>query len=384
VQKSGLGVDQPEIASGLSHPIREEGVVLLSLVYLILRAALRLFVRRSDRVHELEIVVLRHQLSILRRQVSRPSLKASDRMLLAAALRILGKAGASSFIVTPATLLRWHREIVKRKWRLYGRRRGPGRPPIPRNVWDLIVRLATENPRWGYRRIHGELKKLGVVASITTIRNVLRRQGLGPAPRRSGPTWTEFLRAQASVLACDFFTVETVFFRRLYVIFFIELSSRRVLLANCTTTPDGAWVTQQARNLVLCLDDKSWPVRLLIHDRDAKFPAVFDGVFKSEGIEVIRTPIRAPRANAFAERWVRTIRSECLDWLLIPSCRHLQRVLRTYVDHYNRQRPHRGLDLRVPDPLDSAKPTCLGMLDRVDVNRQDRLGGLLHEYELAA
>lgn len=273
--------------------------------------------------------------------------------------------------------------MVKRKWRLYSRRRGPGRPPIGRNVRDLVVRLATENPRWGYRRICGELKKLGVVVSITTVRNILRRRGLGPAPRRSGPTWTEFLRAQAAVVGCDFFTLETVLLKRLYVIFFIELSSRRVHFANCTATPDAAWVTQQARNLVLCLDDKS-PVRLLIHDRDAKFPGVFDDVFKSEGINVIRTPIRAPRANAFAERWVRTVRSECLDWLLILSCRHLQRVLRTYVDHYNRHRPHRGIDLRVPEPRAGAEPACVNAVDRIDVKRRDRLGGLLHEYELAA
>jgi putative transposase len=269
--------------------VKEEGSVLLSLVYLILQAALRLVVRGNDQVHELEIVVLRHQLNVLRRQVPRPSFRPGDRMLLAAARRVLGKASASYFIVTPATLLRWHREIVKRKWRLYGRRRRLGRPPIARNVHYLVVRLAKENPCWGYRRIHGELKKLGVVASVTTVRNILRRQGFGPAPRRSGPTWAEFLRAQAaSVVACDFFTVETILFRRLYVVFFIELSSRRVLSANCTAAPDGAWVTQQARNLVLCLDERSPFVRLLIHDRDAKFPAVFDDVFRSEGIGVTK------------------------------------------------------------------------------------------------
>ena len=207
----------------------------------------------------------------------------------------------------------------------------------------------------------------------------------GRLPAAAGPTWTEFLRAQAaSVVACDFFTVETISFKRLYVVFFIELSSRCVLFANCTAAPDGAWVTQQARNLVLCLNDRAPSVRLLIHDRDAKFPAVFDGVFRTEGIGVIKTPIRAPKANAFAERWVRTVRCECLDWLFILSCRHLQRVLRTYVDHYNRHRPHRGIGLRVPDPLISAEPVCTHAADRIDVKRRDRLGGLLHEYELAA
>lgn len=357
--------------------------MLLSLVYLILRAALRLLVRGNDQAYELEIVVLRHQLSILRRQVARPRFKSGDRMLLAAAVRVLGKPGALSFSVTPATLLRWHRELVKRKWRLYRGRHRSGRPPISRTVRDLVIRLATENPRWGYQRIRGELKKLGVVASATTVRNILRGQGLGPAPRRNGPTWTEFLRAQAAAVACDFFTIETIFLRRLYVVFFIELETRRVLWANCTSTPDGAWVTQQARNLVVRADDASPPVRLLIHDRDAKFPASFDEVIRSEGIAVIRTPIRAPRANAFAERWVRTIRTECLDWILILSWRHLERVLKIYVDHYNRHRPHRGLDLLVPESPDGAGPGTSGA-SRIDVKRRDRLGGLLHEYELAA
>jgi putative transposase len=183
----------------------KEEAVLLSLVYLILRAALRLLVRGNDQAHELEIVVLRHQLSILRRQVARPRFKSGDRMLLAAAVRVLGKPGALSFSVTPATLLRWHRELVKRKWWLYRGRHRSGRPPISRTVRDLVIRLATENPRWGYQRIRGELKKLGVVASATTVRNILRGQGLGPAPRRNGPTWPEFLRAQAAAVACDFF-----------------------------------------------------------------------------------------------------------------------------------------------------------------------------------
>src|SRR6266487_4156734 len=172
-----------------------------------------------------------------------------------------------------------------------------------------------------------ELLKLGLRVSPSTIRRILLTAGSGPAPRRVGPSWREFLRQQAaSVLACDFFTVETISLRRFYVLFFIELENRRVHLAGCTSNPTGAWVTQQARNL--SFRGVFERMRFLIHDRDSKFAASFDEVFRSEGIEVIHTPIRAPQANAYAERFVRTIRAECLDWLLIIGRRHLQSVLR--------------------------------------------------------
>jgi putative transposase len=362
--------------------------VLLSAVYLLWRALLRLATNRGDHAaRDLEIVVLRHQVKVLRRQVPRPHLKQTDRVFLAAASRFLGKANPSSFLISPGTLLRWHRELVARKWRLFRRRARPGRPPVRRDVRELIVRLARENRRWGYQRIHGELKKLGVAVSATTIRNILRREGLGPAPRRGDVTWTEFLRRQgASIIACDFFTVETVFLSRLYVLFFIELSTRQVLFAGCTANPDGAWVTQQARNLVVSVDERMSRIRFLIHDRDAKFLGAFDEIFQSEGLEVIRTPIKAPRANAFAERWVRTVRRECLDWLLIFSRRQLQRVLTTYVDHYNCHRPHRGIGLTIPDRLNPSNRSRSGSgpAARLHVRRRDRLGGLLYEYESAA
>jgi putative transposase len=209
----------------------------------------------------------------------------------------------------------------------------------------LVLRLARENPRWGHRRICGELAKLGFRVSPTSIRRLLVQAKLQPAPRRAGPSWREFLRAQAaSIVACDFFTVESVLLRRYYALFFIAHDRRRVWLAGCTANPTGAWVTQQARNLGLHLSDQG--VRFLIRDRDSKYTGPFDEVFRSEGIRIVKTPVRAPKANAIAERFVRTVRAECLDWLLILNRRHLERVLRVYVDPYNRERPHRALELR--------------------------------------
>jgi transposase InsO family protein len=241
-------------------------------------------------------------------------------------------------------------------------------------VRQLVLRLARENPRWGYPRIAGELLKLGLRVSPSTVRRLLLGAGLGPAPRRVGSSWRDFLRQQAAgMLACDFFTVETISLRRFYVLFFIELGSRRVQLAGCTTNPSGAWVTQQARNL--SFTGVFERMRFLIHDRDSKFSGAFDEVFRSEDIRVIHSPIRAPQANAYAERFVRTVRAECLDWLLIIGRRHLEAVLRVYTEHYNRERPHRGLALLTPETGDAA---VLPTATRID--RRDRLGGLIHEY----
>jgi transposase InsO family protein len=278
--------------------------------------------------------------------------------------------------VTPQTLLRWHRELVRRRW-TQPQRTG-GRPPVERRVRELVLRLARENPRWGYPRIAGELLKLEVRISPSTVRRLLLAAGLTPAPRRSGPSWREFLRQQAaSVLACDFFTVETISLRRYYVLFFIELESRRAHLAGCTTNPTGAWVTQQARNLSFTgLLERT---RFLIHDRDSKFTAAFEEVFRSEGIKTIQTPIRAPQANAYAERFVRTVRAECLDWLLILGRRHLEHVLWCYVTHYNAERPHRSLALVPPEAGNTAVRPA-----NARIERNDLLGGLIHEYRAAA
>jgi hypothetical protein len=243
-------------------------------------------------------------------------------------------------------------------------------------VRDLIERLAAENPMWGYQRIRGELLKLGHDVSATAIRTTLRRGGVPPAPRRAGLSWRAFLRAHAgAVLECDFFTLETVRLQTLYVLFFIEVQTRRVFVAGSTAHPTGAWVSQQARQLCWHLDDANTRPTVLIRDRDAKFPRVFDDLFRSAGVRVVRAPFRVPRARAHAERWIGTVRRECLDWLLIAGERHLERVLREYAGHYNAARPHRGLQLRAPlaggQPV---SPVC-------EILRRDRLGGLIHEYE---
>ena len=348
--------------------------MLLSLAYFVVRRLLDALTRldRRDLEREAELLVLRHQLKVLSRGVRRPPFRRRDRMLLAAVSRSLPRERWRAFVVTPRTLLRWNRELIRRKWTY--RRRGPGRPKLDPETVELIVRMARENPRWGYLRIRGELLKLGARVSATTIRTVLRRQGLGPAPRRSGPSWSEFLRAQATgILAFDFFTVETVWLRTFYVLFCIELGSRRVHLVRVTRHPDSAWVTQQARNLAA--EERLRGVRFVIRDRDSKYSGSFDEVLRTEGVEVVKTPIRAPKANAFAERWVRTARGECLDHLLVLGRRHLERVLREFVGHYNAQRPHRGLRLARP-----SSPTPSSWVGSGAVRRRDRLGGMIHEY----
>ena len=352
--------------------------MMLSFCYLAFTAILRLF--STDRgdpfLREVELLALRHELVVLRRHAGRPKLRPADRAFLAALARLLPAERRRGLAVTPQTLLRWHRELVRRKWTYPVR--GPGRPPVEQRVRQLVLRLARENPRWGYPRIAGELGKLGITISASTVRRIVLAAGLEPAPRRIGRSWQHFLRQQAAtILACDFFTVETLALRRYYVLFFIELATRRVHLAGITTNPTGAWTAQQARNLAIA--DRLAHVRYLIHDRDSKFSGAFDEVFHSEGITVIHTPVRAPRANAYAERFVRTIRNECLDWLIIVGRRHLQHTLRVYVTHYNAERPHRGLELKPPDPNGRVPATPAEA-----IHRRDLLGGLIHEYRAAA
>jgi putative transposase len=233
----------------------------------------------------------------------------------------------------------------------------------------------------GYQRIVGELAGVGVGVSATTVAKILRQAGVPPAGARAQLNWREFLRAHAaSIIACDFFTVDTLWLGRLYVLFFLELSSRRVHVAGCTANPDRRWIVQQARQLAWSLPERETPLRFLIHDRDSKFSRAFDDVFRSEAVEIIRTPFRAPQANAFAERWVGTVRRDCLDWLLIVSRRQLERALRLYVDHYNRHRPHRALALTPP----IARPRSVSSNRPDQLHRRDRLGGLIHEYARAA
>jgi putative transposase len=357
--------------------------VLPKLAYLALCRSIQLLglLARGDAAKDLELLVLRHQLTVLRRQTPRPRLEPADRALLAAVSRALPRARWSCFFVTPGTLLRWHRRLIAGRW-TYPHRQ-TGRPPLNPEVQQLIVRLAKQNLRWGYQRIKGELLRLGVRVSATAIRTTLRRHGLDPAPRRQSSTWTAFLRQQAAgIVACDFYTADSIWLQRLYVLFFIELDNRRVHLGGVTANPDGGCVTQQARNLLLALGEQGRQLRFLVRDHDAKFSRSFDDVVCSEGAQVLLTPVRAPKANAYAERWVRTVRAECLDWLLIVGRGHLERILRVYVRHYNEHRPHRALGLQPPD-----QPAGL-TVDAEDqqgrVSRRDLLGGLLHEYRRAA
>src|SRR6266487_1211367 len=317
----------------------------LSFLYLMARRLVGMLLGslRSQHAKDVEIAVLRHQLSVLHRQVKRPQFRPADRAVLAVLSSALPRSHWSVLLVTPATILRWHRRLVTRKW-TQPRRQG-GRPALAEQVVALILRLARENPRWGYRRIQGELKKLGVSVSATTIRTVLLGSGLGPAPRRASGNWRAFLRSQASgIVATDFFTVETVRLTTLYVLFIIELGTRRVRLVGVTDHPNGSWVVQRARELSMKREretaEGTTVPRFLIRDRDSKFTRAFDDVFAADGIQTIKTPIQAPNANAFAERWVRTVREECLDWMLIWGRRHLERVLGEYVRHYRgRDRP---------------------------------------------
>ncbi len=351
----------------------------LSFLYrLVCRVFGALRVHRMDAVaKDAEILVLRHQLAVLRRQVKRPRFTCSDRALIAILASLIPKERWASFLVTPKTIFTWHRALVRRRWTYPHRRRG--RPALQAETVELICRLARENPRWGYLRIVGELKKLGVTVSKGSVANVLRRHGLPPAPRREDPTWAEFLRSQAEgILATDFFTVDTVLLRRYYVLFAIELERRVVHLLGVTANPNGPWVTQVAHNFTSDLEEAGRRFRFLVRDRDTKFTASFDTVFASIGVEAIRTPIRSPRANAFAERFVRTIRAECLDQLLVYSRRQLQTVVAEYLHHYNQARPHRGLRLAQPLPQ-PASPTMNGKIIRHDV-----LGGIIHEYQTAA
>jgi transposase InsO family protein len=233
----------------------------------------------------------------------------------------------------------------------------------------------------GYRRIHGELAGLGHKLAPSTVWQILKDAGIDPAPARSGETWRAFLEAQAkTILATDFFHVDTVFLRRLYVLFFIEHGTRRVYLAGITAHPTGEWVAQQARNLLMDLGDRADGVKFLIRDRDAKFAPVFDAVFAAAGVRAIKAPVRAPRANAIAERWVGSARRECLDRMLVAGERHLRLVLGEYADHYNAHRPHRSLQQEPPAGRADPPVEITGMR----VLRRDRLGGLIHEYAQVA
>ncbi|HUZ81005.1 MAG TPA: helix-turn-helix domain-containing protein [Gaiellaceae bacterium] len=334
--------------------------MFISCAYWLFRHLLGLAVLRcrSDAANKVEILVLRHELAVLRRQVTRPSRRPANRVFLAALVRLLPRERWGSVFVRPETIRRWHRSLLARRW-TYPHRR-PGRPATAAPGVDaLIVRLARENPDWGYRKIQGELTTLGLGIAASTVWSILQQPGIDPAPRRSSETWRDFLRSQASGIVA-FFTVDTVLFRRLYALVFIELATRQVYLAGITANPTGEWATQQARNTIETFVERTEPIRFLIHDRDSEFTAAFDEVFRSEGIRTIRTPARAPRANTFIERWIGgTVRRECLDRILIVNRHHLERVLPVYIRPYNEHRPP-----PLPPPATATRRAAAGTRSR--------------------
>jgi transposase InsO family protein len=342
-------------------------LVRLVIAFLVLRS-------RRDRSKDVEILVLRNQLAVLQRQIGRPRFEPDDRAILTALARAISRDRWSTFMVKPDTILRWHRRLVANHW-TYPHR--PGRRSTAVETRRTIIRLARDNPTWGYRRIHGELAQLGITIAASTVWTILKKAGVDPAPDRASESWTTFLRNQAAgIVACDFFCVDTVLLRRYYVLFFIELDTRRVHLAGITTNPTGAWTTQAARNFTMAYDRT---IRFVIRDGAGQFLAGFDDVFRADGAAVIRTPPYTPVANAFAERWVGTVRRELCDRTLIWNSAQLQQLLRDYVEHYNTHRPHRALRQRAP-----SGPEVVAIRPGQPIRRHPICSGLINEYRQAA
>ncbi len=361
--------------------------MLLKIVYLLTCRVLGLAVLafRSDRAKDAELLVLRHQNAVLRRYAGRVRYEPGDRVWFAAlARRIPRRRWTQIFPVTPATLLAWHRRLAGGKYDT-SKRRKPGRPPTVPGIARLVVRLAKENPLWGHRRIHGEIAKLGVTVAPSTVWEILRAAGIDPAPRRAGPTWLQFLHAQAAgILAVDFLHVDTVLLRRLYVLVFIEHGTRRMHLGGVTANPTGDWTAQQARNLALTLGERFESIRFLIRDRGSNFTSSFDTVFQATGTRILHTAVQAPRMNAICERLAGTLRRELLDRVLILGEGHLRAVLTEYQVHYNTARPHQGIAQRVPDGAHDGGHLTVADLDRGRILRKPVLGGLINEYSRAA
>ncbi|MDW6064049.1 integrase core domain-containing protein [Streptomyces sp. FXJ1.4098] len=363
--------------------------MLLRLAYLGVTNAFALLrlLPMSDRDKDAEILALRHQITVLERQLGDARLRftRSYRALLAALLHRmpLPTLRRLRLLVRPDTVLRWHRDLARRRHAALSRPKRPGRPRTVRSIRILVLRLARENPNWGYRRLHGELLVLGVKVAASTVWKILKESGVDPAPGRSSSTWASFLRSQAdALLACDFFETVTLSGARMYIFAVIEHSSRRIRVLGATAHPTTSWLTQAAKNLVMDLEDVGCRARF--RDRDGKFPGLFDDVLKDAGIEVVPTGIQMPRMNSIMERWVQTCRHELLDRTLIWNQHHLLHALREFEQFYNTHRPHQGIaNTRplhpLPTPIDDPDK-----LSHLDIRRHDRLGGILHAYKHAA
>jgi len=340
--------------------------------------------QREEAWQTAEILILGHQLAVLqRRQPRRPQLDWADRALLAALLSVIPKARRRGLrlLVTPDTILRWHRDIVRRRWAARSKRGKTGRPATRRNIRALVLRLARENPDWGYRRIHGELAGLGVKVAASTVWEILKNAGINPAPRRTAPTWSLFLRSQAEViLACDFFTADLLDGARACVLAVIEHASGRIRILGVTLHPTGERTARQARNLLMDLGEQAHRATFMIRDRGSNFTAAFDAVLAGAGIRTVLCNIRTPRMNAIAERWIGGCRRELLDRTLIWNQAHLRRILRQYEIHHNQHRPHRSLDASAPlKPLPEPVE-----LEQHRVRRHARVSGMINEYRLVA
>jgi transposase InsO family protein len=313
---------------------------------------------RRDLSKDAELLVLRHENVVLRRQISRVRYTRADRAWLAALSRLVPRRRwAEVFLVTPATILAWHRRLVSRKGD-YTTRRRPGRPPTATTIKKLVLRMAAENPTWGHRRVQGELVRLGHRIADSSVLQILHDAGLDPAPRRSGPSWRQFLTAQAkAVLAMDFVHVDTVFLGRIYALIAVEHGSRRAHLAGVTAHPTGAWTTQVARNLMMDLGDRATTIKFLLRDRDSRFTRTFDAVFAADGIQILTSPPGAPRANAICERMIGTLRRELLDRILIVNQHHLRQTLATYLYHFNTARPTPNAQTTCTGPSRDPSPT---------------------------
>src|ERR1022692_4089493 len=340
--------------------------------------------QREETWKTAEILMLRHQLAVMqRRQPRRPNLNWADRALLTALLSLIPKARRRGLrlLVTPDPILRWHRDIIRRRWAARSTRGKTGRPATQRNVRALVLRLARENPEWGDRRIHGELAGLGVKVAASTVWETLRKAGIDPAPRRNGSAWSQFLRSQAeAILACDFFTAGLPGGTQAYVLAVIEHATRRIRILGVTLHPTGEWTTQQARNLLMDLGEQAHRAKFMIRDRGSNFTSAFDAVLADAGIRTVLCNVQTPRMNAITERWIGGCRRELLDRTLVWNQNHLRRILRDYETHHNQHRPHRSLHAAaplkpLPEPVD---------LDHYRIRKQSRAGGRINEYRLVA